>query len=398
MIALLLRPEVQSFIREHERDDEKKLILSQREIFGVPASVIAQQLVGRRKAKTKLPLYYHTSKIIFPPTLNLEQSSSEKTASLKANLFCSMIGHDKIVADVTGGFGVDSFFFSRCYKKIIYVEPNLSLLEIARHNHQTLSVTNIEYQQTTAEDFLHGTHESIDGIFIDPSRRNKTNQKVFRLSDCEPDVPKLLPALFQKADCILIKTSPLLDIQQGIKTLQNVEKVWIVSVDNECKELLFFCRKGFTKEPVMHAINLTDLADEFSFTFEEEKNTVLNFSKPFTYLYEPNASILKAGAFKLVGKKFSVNKLAPNTHLYTSLNLLHDFPGRIFKIIQPVKPDPKILNEIFPGGKVNILIRNYPLSVEALKKKTKLKDGGEHYLIGFSGLSEKHLVAAERIK
>ncbi|MFZ2906766.1 MAG: SAM-dependent methyltransferase [Cyclobacteriaceae bacterium] len=398
MIASLLRPEVQAYIREHEADDEKKLILQQRPIFGVSPVAIAQQIIGRRKAKIKLPLYYNTLNILFPPGLNLEQSSSEKTAAFKARVLSSVIGPDAVIADLTGGFGVDSLFFSRAFKKVIYAEPNPSLLEIARHNHRVFSADNIEFRQTTAEDFLKAPGKNVDCIFLDPSRRDKSNKKVFMLTDCEPPVPALLSDLFQKTDCLFIKTSPLLDIANGLKELKHVETVWIVSVDNECKELLFFCRKGFPGEATLHAINLSGQEEGFSFTLEEEKKIVSDFSKPLTYLYEPNVSILKAGAFKLVGKKFSLKKLAPNTHLYSSHLLVKIFPGRIFKIGQPVKPDPKNIKENFPGGKANIIIRNYPLTPEQLKKKTKLKEGGDHYLIGFSGPSEKYLMAAERIK
>jgi hypothetical protein len=398
MIELLVLPEVQQFILEHEQDDEKKLILKHRTIHHVPSSIIADQISGRKKAKTKLPLYYKSSNIVYPPGLNLEQSSSEETAVFKAMALNSNAGKAKILADLTGGFGVDSYFFSNAFKKVHYIEPNASLLSFARHNHEILQAKNIEYNNSTAEDFIKSYPTKLDCVFVDPSRRNKSNQKVFKLSDCEPDVPVLLPDIFQKTDCLLIKTSPLLDIQQGIKDLKHVEKVWIVSVDNECKELLFLCRGGYSDEPKIIAINLHTDQLPFEFSMTEEKECVSKFSEPLTYLYEPNASILKAGAFKIVGEEFSLFKLQISTHLYTSPELIQNFPGRIFKIIRPVKPDPKTLKEIFTEGKANVITRNYPLSPEELKKKTKLKDGGELYLIGFSGQKEKYLTAATRIK
>jgi len=398
MSSVLLQPEVQQFILEHEQDDEKKLVLQHRTIYGVPTSLLAEQISGRRKAKIKLPRYYKSQNIIYPPGLSLEQSSSEETAVFKAKTLNSILGTDKIVADLTGGFGVDSLFLSNFFKKVLYVEPGASLLSIARHNHETLQADNIEYHHNTAAEFLQPLVGKFDCVFIDPSRRNKSSQKVFRLSACEPDVTNLLSTIFQKSDCVLIKTSPLLDIQQGIKELQHVEKVWVVSVDNECKELLFFCRKGFVNEPGVIAVNLQSNHSEFGFKLSDEKEAVAKFSEPLTYLYEPNASILKAGAFKLIGEKFSLFKLHASTHLYTSKELNQDFPGRIFKMIRAVKPDAKILKEIFTEGKANVITRNYPLSAEELKKKAKLKDGGVLYLIGFSGQAEKYLVAAERIK
>lgn len=398
MIDLLIRKEVQDFIFTHEHEDEKKLVLKHRMILDVPSSVIAEQIIGRRKAKTKLPLYYNTRSIVYPPGLNLEQSSSEKTAMFKANLLKSMLGTNKTIADLTGGFGIDSFFMSKVCKEAIYAEPNNSLLQFAKHNHSTLGDTNIQYHNTTAEKFLSSFSGKVDCIFIDPSRRNKASQKVFKLSDCEPDVPGLLSEIFQRSNCLLVKTSPLLDIQQGIKELKHVEKVWVLSVDNECKELLFFCRKGFVGEPRLIAVNMQDGHEDFEFCLSEEKNTLSKSSDPLTYLYEPNASILKAGAFKSVGERFSLFKLHPSTHLYTSTELIQNFPGRIFKIIRAVKPNPKTLLEVFPDGKANVITRNYPLTPEELKRKTKLKDGGENYLLGFTGPSERYLVAAERIK
>ena len=398
MIELLLQKEVQDFLATHEQEDEKKLVLKHRTLFGIPSGIIAEQLIGRRKAKLKLPLYYSTPGIVYPPGLNLEQSSSEKTARFKADLLNDLLGSKSILADLTGGFGVDSFFFSNVFRTVHFVEPNASLVPIAQHNHDRLGAHNIHYQNNTAEKFLDSFLGKLDCAFLDPSRRSKTNQKVFSLSDCEPNAVTLLPDIFKKCEFVLIKTSPLLDLQQGIQELKHVEKIWVVSVDNECKEVLFFCKKDCKVEPEIIAVDLLENPEVISFTFSEEKNTEAKFSAPLHYLYEPNASILKAGAFKKIAEKFSVFKLHPNTHLYTSNDLVQNFPGRIFKIQHSVKPDAKLMKAIFPEGKANVITRNYPLSPEELKKKTKLKDGGELYLIGFTGPKEKYLVAADRLK
>lgn len=398
MIELLLQREVQDFLVTHEQEDEKKLVLKHRTLFGIPSGIIAEQLIGRRKAKAKLPLYYNTPGIVYPPGLNLEQSSSEKTARFKADLLNDLLRSKSVLADLTGGFGVDSFLFSKVFNNVLYVEPNASLIPIAQHNHNQLGSRNIHYQNSTAENFLDSFTGKVDCVFLDPSRRSKTNQKVFSLSDCEPNTATLLPEIFKKCEFALIKTSPLLDLQQGMQELKHVEKVWVVSVDNECKEVLFFCKKDCKDEPEIIAVDLPKQVEIFSFTFSEEKNAEANFSTPLHYLYEPNASILKAGAFKQIAENFSVFKLHPSTHLYTSNDLVQNFPGRIFKILHSVKPDPKSLKAIFPEGKANVITRNYPLTPEELKKKAKLKDGGELYLIGFSGQKEKHLVAANRLK
>jgi 16S rRNA G966 N2-methylase RsmD len=397
MIDSLLRKDVQDFIHAHEQDDEKKLILQHKTILGVPSSRIAAQITGRRKSKTKIPLYYNTEGIVYPSGVNLEQSSSERTALLKAQIVKSLPGTKNTFADLTGGFGVDTLFLSSIFTTAIYVEPDAMLMAYAHHNHKTLGAVNITYHSATAAEFLESTQSTFDCVFIDPSRRNKTNQKIFKLTDCEPDVCSLLPLLLERTSYVLLKTSPLLDIQKGIQELQSVECVYVVSVDNECKELLFLCNKQFHDEPKIIAINLTQESQLVQFKFSEEKECVASFSESLTYLYEPNASILKSGAFKLITKTYPVHKIHRNTHLYTSSALVNDFPGRIFKIIQAVKPDSKTMKEFFLEGKANVITRNYPLSTEALKKKLKLKDGGEQYLIAFSGESKKYLVAASRV-
>ncbi len=398
----LLSPEIQSFIHQHENDDVKQLVLKHKLIHGIPASIIADQLNGRRKAKEKLPTLYQTKGIVFPAGVNVEQSSSEQTAEYKANIFKQ---HDsdtlkkKSIVDLTGGFGVDSFFFSKIFKTVQYVEPNQSLLENSKHNHHQLGADNIQYNNARAEDFLKSAEHKFDVAYIDPSRRVAGNQKVYSLADCEPNIVQLQDVIFEKADLLLIKASPLFDIQQGLKELRFVQQVLVVSVDNECKEVLFHCVKNFADEPVIVAVNILSnhRIDSFSFQFSQERETEILFSEPLTYLYEPNASILKAGAFKTLGVQFNLCKLHPNTHLYTSDQYLENFPGRKFKIEAFVKPDRKTLKEFFPEGKANITTRNYPLSVDELKKKTGLKDGGDKFLIGFSGVKAKYLGVMTRI-
>lgn len=397
MIDILQQLDVRDFIQAHENDDERALLLKHKTLFDLPASIIANQIVGRRKAKTKLPLYYNTPGIVFPPGLNLEQSSSEETALFKISILSEILLEKKSLVDLTGGFGIDSFFLSKIFKEVHYVEPNAELLEFAQHNHQALSAYHINHHHTTAEDFVKIVSQ-FDCAFVDPSRRTTTNKKVFRLSDCEPDIVNLLPKIFEHTNTMMIKTSPLLDIQQGINELQFVKHVWVVSVENDCKELLFLCEKDFVGEPIITAINLGSVHETFMFRFSEEKSTLVHFSEPLTYLYEPNASILKAGAFKKVAEAFRLSKIHPNTHLYTSTNLLESFPGRIFKITHAIKSNAKALAQHIPEKKANVLTRNYPLSPEELKKKLNVSDGGEHYVIGFSGLKVKHLIVAQRTK
>ncbi len=388
----LLREEVQRYIKDHENDDEKVLVLKHKKILGLPAAEIAQQIVGRRKAKTKLPLYYHTKNIVYPPKLNLEQCSSEKTAQFKAQLKSG-----ELAADLTGGFGIDSYFLSKSFKKVIYVEPDETLSQMVKHNHHVLDVINIEHQSTTAESFLNNKSH-FDLLYIDPSRRSNANRKVFKFSDCTPNVVSLLPSLIEKSNSILIKASPLIDIKQGLSELSSVAKVIIVGFDNECKEVLFLIAPT-KKETVIEVVDLSEHGIEsFSFTLSEENQSTPSFDEPHTLLYEPTAMMLKAGAFKLMASRFNLKKVAPNTHLYTADKLVSHFPGRIFKIESFLKSDSKSVLEVLPEGQANIISRNYPLTPSQLKKKLKLKDGGEQFVIAFSGKAKKYLVLASRVK
>jgi hypothetical protein len=394
LIFQIMKPEVQDFIFLHENEDEKKLVLKEREILGIPSAVIASQISGRRKAKFKLPLWFKTKGIIYPPSLNLEQSSSESTARLKA----SLIKKGNQGADLTGGFGIDTYFLSQRFKKFYYVELNPELLAIAKHNHSLLNATNIKYIHTSAEDYITQTKEIFDLIYIDPSRRNK-QQKVFRIADCAPNVTELSDSLFQKSKQLLIKTSPLLDIKQGHVELRNVQKSIVVALDNECKEVLFLSDKSSSEPFQIEALDIdrdSGINSSFRFFPEEEKKTSSQFSPPQRWIYEPHTSILKAGAFKLIGSRYGIHKLHPNTHLYTSDAKIESFPGRIFRILNHLKLDKKI-KEFFSNGEANILIRNFPLSVEEIKKKTGIKEGGTFFLICTQSDQNKHALMAERI-
>ncbi len=388
--------EVQIYLFDQTESDVPGLHLRHSEMFGLPFRLIAEQLKARKKAVSKLPLFYKTKGIIYPPSLNWEQCSSEATANFKVEIISREIGKSKFkVADLTGGFGVDSFFLSKNAESLDYVEPDLNLLDIAQHNHSLLGCTNVHYHQAKAEEFLVHGKTNYDLIYLDPSRRDSNSKKVFRLADCQPDINKLLPKLAEASEFVLLKAAPLLDIQQGLSELINVKKIMVVSVDNECKELLFLLQSGHLKAPVIETYNLDKLGHAkqyFSFTFEEEKNINSNFGDPHTYLYEPNASILKSGAFKLVGEKFGLLKLHRNTHFYTSSSLIKNFPGRVFKIEQ-IEFNAKN----FPEKKANVITRNYPIKAEELKKKLKLTDGREKYVIGFSGERKKYVVLATRL-
>lgn len=391
--------EIQRFIRDHEDEDEKALVLRYKSILGVPSRLIAEQIASRRKAKTKLPTWYKTSGIIFPPGINVEQTSSEITAGFKYEVLKDIMDSAiESAVDLTGGFGTDSYFLSQLFSKVDYVDLDETLVEIARHNHRTLTAVNILHHQSTAENFLEEMDYSPDLIFIDPSRRTK-NRKVISFAASEPKVIELQSRIFQKSKHLLIKASPLLDIKLGIKELKFVKYVFVVAVSNEVKELLFFAERDFSGEPHIRTINIIGHArEEFCFHYSEEAGVEPVFHDPQTWLYEPNAAILKAGAFKLLTGKFQFAKIHPSTHFYTSDSLVSDFPGRIFKLGPSLKMDPRDLVKVFPNGKANVITRNFPMTAEDLKRKSKLKDGGELYLLAFSGRTKKHLYQASRVK
>lgn len=402
MILSLLSDEIQSFIEAHHQDDTNQLLLKYKTVFNIPISIVVDQVIGRKKAKEKLPTWFDHKKIIYPPSLNIEQSSSEKAALNKIQILRKEL-HDNLkntkLLDLTGGFGVDSYFFSSVFKEIHFVEPNESLLEIARHNHQQLGATNIYYYNATAEQFLERLSEpkSFYLIYIDPSRRSKNNQKVFSLNQCDPDIIALQLKLWELSNALLIKSSPLLDIHVGLKELHHVKRVSITSIHNECKELLFYCDKNFELEPVIEAINLNHEDYSFTFKISEERKAEVKYSDPLKFLYEPNASLLKSGAFKIISATFNIYKLHPSTHYYTSDHEIKNFPGRIFQIESFVNLDRKVIRNFFKEGKGNIITRNYPLKITDLRKKTGLKDGGDKFLIGCSGIKKKFLMVATKL-
>ncbi len=324
----------------------------------------------------------------------MEQCSSESTARFKSNLV-----NGNLAADLTGGFGVDSFFLSQKFSRVVHVDVDQSLIDFARHNHEILGAKNIEYRCATAESWLENDSEQFHLIFLDPSRRTHANRKVFKFADCSPNAASLLPKLLRKSDAVLIKASPMIDIHQATRELGAASKIVVVGVENECKEILFLFR-GKVKEPLIEAVDLSPAGlshESFMFSIDEERLAKVTYSAPLKYLYEPNAMILKAGAFKLIAEKYNLRKLAPNTHLYTSDTMVKSFPGRIFSMAQMLKPDSKSALDVLKKGYANIMTRNYPLTPAQLKKKLKTKDGGENYILGFSGIQKKYLVLAERI-
>ncbi len=373
------------FIHSHREKSiaEIALLLSKRP--ELDKNYIINQINGLQKAKTKLPTFYENENIIYPVGLSMEQCSSEQTA-----LFKSKLVQGKTMVDLTGGFGIDAYFFSKHFESTNYVEQNSELFELVKRNFNTLNAS-IKTHQTSCEEFLIHNGEQFDLAYIDPSRRDES-KRVFKLSESTPNVIELLPQLLNTANTILIKTSPLLDIKLTLKDLKTVSKVYVVSVNNECKEVLYLVNQQNTDEPEIITVNLfKDNEDIFRFNYIEELSTTVHFSKPLTFLYEPNASILKAGGFKIIADRFKLNKLSSNTHLYTSDKLVNHFPGRTFKIEHSVDFNEKSFKQL-GIKKANITTRNFQDNITKIKKKLKLSDGGEIYLFATKDLNDKPIL------
>ncbi|WP_339695141.1 RsmD family RNA methyltransferase [uncultured Roseivirga sp.] len=392
MIEALLTPAVQKFIRDHENDDPATLMLRAKQHADIPLKEAVEQIQSRKKAKTKLPTWYSATDLIYPPPLSLEQSSSAITAEYKASLFSG----EKFV-DLTGGMGIDFSFLSKSFKKGFYVERQDNLVEIARHNMNSLGLTSAEFYNAEAKDFLYQTSEKFDLIFLDPARRGNHDQKVFRIEDCEPNVLSLLPLMKSKGKSILMKTSPLLDIKGAIKDLGVVTEAHVVAVNNEVKELLFIIDDKANENPIIKAIDLTNTEVGFEFNYEEEQGINLAHGGIESYLYEPNVSILKAGAFKSIASQFGLIKLHVNSHLYTSKTPANNFPGRSFKVISEISFNKKELRKAIPNMKANITVRNYPMTVDQIRKKTGLTDGGNHYIFATTDQTGKKAVLCEKV-
>lgn len=373
-------PEHKQYIAEHLNDDIRDLVLKLKsKPSGLDVPFVIRQIAGRQVIKAKLPLWYANEALLFPEHISLEQCSSEWTAGYKA----SLCGGESLV-DLTGGFGVDCVAMSSRFKRTVYVERQEELCRLARHNFVELGAGHIVVEQGNAEQYLRKMPK-VDCIYIDPARRDRQGKKTVLLSDCTPDVAELKDLLLEKASSVCIKLSPMLDISLALQSLPETREVHVVSVNNECKELLFLMKRENKEEDVrICTANLKEKHPEqrFSFYRKEEQECWADFARQVeNYLYEPNVSLLKAGAYKILSRHFPIRKLHPDSHLYTSQSLVDEFPGRIFRVESVFPLQKKQCKEYLNGVKqANITVRNFPLSVDELRKKTGLKAGGETYL------------------
>lgn len=372
MIDQLLTTDIQFFITQNIGKNASTLALQKNPFPTIDFKLILNQIEAKSKAKDKLPTWFVTPNIIFPTKISVEQTSSETTALYKASLVSGTS-----LFDASGGFGIDDYYFSKKIKKVIHCELNSELSTIVSHNFNALQTNNVECITGDSTDILNKLNQQFDYIYIDPSRRNDQKGKVFMLNDCLPNVPVLQDFYFNFTSNILIKTAPLLDITSGLTELKNVKNIHIVAVDNEVKELLWEIEKNYVNPITIKTVNFSKKNTEL-FEFQLNNSNFSIYSLPQKYLYEPNSAIMKSGGFNEVSSHYNLEKLHVNSHLYTSDNLI-DFPGRIFEIIQTISYSKNEMKNILHGTKANITTRNFPDSVETIRKKWKINDGGNVY-------------------
>lgn len=436
------------FIRKHAQDDVRKLALKRPTNPNVDLKEALVQIEGYQTARKKLPLWAENPQLVYPPRISMEQCSSETTALYKQQVVRRLLqglSGPLSMADMTGGFGIDFSYLAPLFDRAYYIEQQEILCRIAQHN---LKVLGLEQAEVLHGDGVERMPEQapLTLVFIDPARRDQQGKKTVALSDCTPDLSAIQERIRSCSRFCMAKLSPMLDIHQALQELKGVIEVHVVSVDNECKELLLILASGETENTTEIATagkrqetdgNLaseTDKAEEvaankledastssnseqsnvkkpaetrifcvnlqkgeqqtFEYTAQEEASAEAVYTdQPGAYLYEPNTSLLKAGAYKCLCARFGVRKLHPNSHLYTSDTLCADFPGRRFRVTGSrtfSKQDLKQIARDIPQA--NITIRNFPSTVQELRKKLKIKEGGDRYLFATTLKNEQHII------
>ena len=375
-----------NFIREHADADVRQLALQAKNTPEVDLTYALEQIAGRQKAKMKLPTWAKIEGIVYPPHISMEQCSSELTAKYKEEIVSS----GNCFVDLTGGFGVDFSFIAKKFKHAAYVEHQKHLCAIASENFRLLGLDNAEVINADGIEYLHQM-DHMDLVFIDPARRDDHGGRTYGIADCTPNVLEVMDELMQKTDMLLLKLSPMLDWRKAVRDLGAASDVHIVSVDNECKELLI--RVKYDEQPIkVVCVNLHSNGEREFFEFNDTESTPMRqdiLSK--TYLFEPNASIMKAGCFDEIQARFHVAQLDNNSHLFVSDYEIPDFPGRRFKIEHVTSMNKRELKEALADiNRANIAVRNFPLSVAELRKKLKLKDGGDVFIFATTVAKEGH--------
>lgn len=367
-VGNLISKEIQDYIHANLNTDLHTLLLKKSPFSEVSMQEIVQQIKGKQTAQKKFPFLLKEG-IIFPPQLNLEQASSEKTALYKSQ----MLKGGKFI-DLTCGFGIDAYYLSQNFEEVSLVEQNQELLDIVEHNWAVLD-RKATFIHQNLEDFLNDSQEHFDCIYLDPARRDQNKNKVFLLEDLSPDILHIREKLLVKGDQVIIKLSPLIDLKYLVSVLPEIFRIEIIAVRNDVKEAVVFLSNEEKDGIMVNCVNLESEESQFLFRFGEEERSQAEYSGPEKFIYIPNNTILKAGVFNLISERFRLKKLHPNTHIYTSDQKIADFPGRVLEM-EIVESKQVKKKESF-----NIISKNYPLKPEEIKKKYGIKDGGKDYLI-----------------
>ena len=386
MNKTILNTNIQEYINNHLDSATTTLILKGTSFTDADTKEIIEQIEAKKRCQYKLPTWYNSKNIYYPNKLNIEQTSSEIAAQYKSNLISG-----DVLIDLTGGFGVDSFYFSKHFQNVTHCELNKNLSDIVKYNYNQIGVRNIETKNVDGLIFLSKNNRRFDWIYIDPSRRHDSKGKVFILKDCLPNIPKNLKIIFEFSDNVMIKTSPLLDFSKGIEELEFVKSIHVIAIKNEVKELLWILEKNFNKNIHIHTVNI-EKSKKVTFDFDliEERTCIPKYSLPKAYLYEPNSAILKSGAFNILSKKKDVYKLHKHSHLYTSETFVN-FPGRQFNINRVIPFNGKVLKRLNIKN-ANITVRNFPETVQQLRKKYGIHDGGKQYLFFTTDMENNKII------
>ena len=372
-----MKHETAAFINNHRCDDVARLAL---QIDGrADSDLILRQIEGWQRLRYKVPSWASADELLYPKRLSIEQASGEVAARYKEQIAKRLLPSGSTMADLTGGFGVDFSFMARNFDSAVYVERDEELCMLARHNFSLLGLS-ANIVNSDGVEYLKNM-QSVDLIFIDPARRDNVGRKTVGISDCEPDITALLPLLREKSEYTLVKLSPMLDWHEAMRSINAIKRcvteIHVVASDGECKELLFVLGdEDLSASPMIYC---SDGESSFSFRPEDEEQCVYTIaSTPNTYIYEPNAAIMKAGAFKSVGQRYGLQKLHKNSHLYTSDSKVDMFPGRCFRLID-IDGFGKQEVKTLVGRQANLTIRNFPESAATLRRRLRLTDGGDEY-------------------
>lgn len=416
--ATISNSEMQEFIQKHLTDDVRQLALQANKYPEMDMPFVLQQIAGRQRVKDKLPTWCACPQAVFPPQINLEQCSSELTAQYKISWLREVLSngaHCHSFVDLTGGFGVDTFTMASLFQQGYYVERNEELFSLVAHNATVMGKDNLSLHSMACEDYL-ATMPTVTLCFIDPARRSVSGQKVAALEDCTPDVLTLLPVMTQKSEYVLLKLSPMLDVKAVLRALKGVSQVAVVSLHNECKELLVLIdSKDYQHEVVtedklgcvpLAAVNIINsgVIREYKTTYADEANQpLLTYNdEPETlegqYLFEPNTSVMKIGAFASLTANYPVRQLSQSAHLFVTNTNLTEFPGRHFRIEKVCKVQKKEVQKMMGGAsQCHLTVRDFPDSVANLRKKLKLKEGGDIYLFATTVGNEKRLLRCTKV-